>query len=52
MPKKKQLSKDKGLKDLLKSGGRDNAEADFNTLLKKAVKPKAQKPSKKPGSDS
>ncbi|MCA9342913.1 hypothetical protein KC950_02790 [Candidatus Saccharibacteria bacterium] len=43
MPKKKPLTKDKSLKDFLKSGGRNNAESDFDMLLKKAVKPKKPK---------
>ncbi|MFO0971072.1 MAG: hypothetical protein U0520_01835 [Candidatus Saccharimonadales bacterium] len=47
MPKKKRPAKDNDLRDFLKSGGRDNAEADFNVLLKKAVKPKPKKPKAK-----
>lgn len=47
MTKKKRPAKDKALKDFLKSGGRDNAEADFNVLLKKSVKPKSKKPKTK-----
>lgn len=43
MPQKKRPAKDKPLKDFLKLGGRNNAEADFNSILKKAVKPKPGK---------
>lgn len=40
MPKKKKLSKDKPLQEFVKAGGRTGAEADFNAILKSAVKPK------------
>jgi hypothetical protein len=40
MPKKKTIKKDTELKDFIKSGGRKNAETDFNEILKKASKPK------------
>lgn len=36
---KKRLSKDQPLQDFIKAGGRDHAEADFNTILIRAVKP-------------
>ena len=39
MPQKKTLAKDKPLKDFLKSGGRKGTESDFNSILRKAVKP-------------
>lgn len=40
MPKKKILKKDEPLQDFIKSGGRSGAEADFDVILKHAVKPK------------
>lgn len=50
MPNKKLPSKDQDLKDFIKSGGRKGAEADFNAILKKAVKPVKKKPETKPKS--
>lgn len=48
MPKKKKLSKDQPTHDFIKSGGRTGAEADFDAILKRAVKPKkTSKPSSK-----
>lgn len=44
MPKKKPAKQDTSLKAFIKSGGRKGAETDFNTILKRAVKPK-NKPS-------
>lgn len=44
MPKKKPTKQDNALKAFIKSGGRKGAEDDFNTILKRAVKPK-NKPS-------
>ena len=38
MPKKKTIKKDTDLKEFIKSGGRNNAEVDFNEILKKASK--------------
>lgn len=40
MPDKKPKPKDTELKAFIKSGGCTGAEADFNQLLKRAVKPK------------
>jgi hypothetical protein len=40
MAVKKALNKDKELKEFIKSGGRKNAENDFDTILKLASKPK------------
>jgi hypothetical protein len=48
MPDKKSKPKDTELKAFIKSGGRSGAEADFNQILKRAVKPKkASKPTDK-----
>jgi hypothetical protein len=48
MPKKKLSKNDVALKAFIKSGGRDNAETDFNEILKRAVKHKRDsKPTKK-----
>jgi hypothetical protein len=43
MPKNKTPKTDNKLKAFLKGGGRKNAEADFDTILKKAVKPNKPK---------
>jgi hypothetical protein len=43
MPKKKLPQQDSNLKAFIKSGGRKNAETDFNEILKRAVKPKTNK---------
>ncbi|HEY1645778.1 MAG TPA: hypothetical protein VGF75_05415 [Candidatus Saccharimonadales bacterium] len=48
MPNKKIQAKDIKLKAFLKDGGRKGAESDFNTILKRAVKPKVNKPADKP----
>ena len=45
MPKNNTPKKDTELKDFIKSGGRKNAEADFNDILKRAVKPAMNKTS-------
>jgi len=45
MPKKNTHKKDTDLKSFIKSGGRKNAEADFDTILKQAVKPRTIKKS-------
>ena len=50
MPNKKLSSKDQELKDFIKAGGRKGAEANFNAILKKAVKPVKKKPETKPKS--
>ena len=48
MQKKKLPKQDEQLKAFIKSGGRTDAEADFNVLLQKAVRPsKVSKPAKK-----
>jgi len=39
------LKQDTKLKAFIKSGGRKNADADFDTILKQAVKPKIIKKS-------
>lgn len=46
MPKKKPLAGDQPLQDFIKAGGRSHAEADFNDILKRAIKPKATKSKK------
>lgn len=38
MPSKKRPAKDKRLQEFLKAGGRNNAETDFNAILKRAAK--------------
>jgi hypothetical protein len=45
MPNKKTPKRDTMLKAFIKSGGRKNAEADFNDILKRAAKPKSDKTS-------
>lgn len=48
MQKKKRPAKDKELTDFLKAGGRKDAEADFDAILKKAVQPQKKKQPPKP----
>jgi hypothetical protein len=51
MPKKKSIKKDTELQEFIKSGGRNNAEADFSEILKRASKPgKSTKPKDKKSS--
>jgi hypothetical protein len=47
MPNKKLSPKDEQLKAALAAGGRKGAETDFNTILKRAIKPGSTKPKPK-----
>ncbi|HUD07030.1 MAG TPA: hypothetical protein VMR34_04025 [Candidatus Saccharimonadales bacterium] len=47
MPNKKTQKKDSKLKAFIKSGGRKDAEAAFDEILKRATKPKIKNKSSK-----
>lgn len=46
MNKKPSKAQDAELKTFIKAGGRSNAEADFNNILKSAAQPKKQSTAK------